>query len=42
MVAPADQALKCTACHTRKENKRLDWIQLGYKGDPMTIGGRAK
>ncbi len=42
MVAPAAKSLKCTDCHTRKETRRLDWQQLGYKGDPMTIGGRAK
>ena len=42
MVAPAGKSLKCTDCHTRKESKRLNWQQLGYKGDPMTIGGRAK
>mgnify|MGYP001823123691 FL=1 len=42
MVAPASKSLKCTVCHTRKESKRLDWQQLGYKGDPMTVGGRAK
>ena len=42
MVAPADKALKCTDCHTRKESKRLNWEQLGYKGDPMTAGGRFK
>ncbi len=42
MVAPADKSLKCTDCHTRKESKRLNWQELGYKGDPMTVGGRAK
>jgi len=42
MVAPANKSLKCTDCHTRKESKRLDWEELGYKGDPMTIGGRSK
>ena len=42
MVAPAKNSLKCTDCHTRKESKRLNWQELGYKGDPMTIGGRAK
>ncbi|MCK5066652.1 MAG: tetrathionate reductase family octaheme c-type cytochrome [Bacteroidales bacterium] len=42
MVAPARQALKCTACHTQKESKRLNWEQLGYKGDPMRTGGRSK
>lgn len=42
MVAPAEDALKCTVCHTRKEDKRLDWEALGYKGDPMSKGGRNK
>jgi octaheme c-type cytochrome (tetrathionate reductase family) len=42
MVAPAKNVLKCTDCHTRKDNKRLNWQQLGYKGDPMTVGGRLK
>jgi octaheme c-type cytochrome (tetrathionate reductase family) len=40
MVAPADKALKCTDCHSKKGSKRLDWEQLGYKGDPMSSGGR--
>ena len=40
MVAPADKALKCTACHSRKEDRRLDWNKLGYKDDPMRVGGR--
>lgn len=38
MVAPADQALQCTSCHG--ESGRMDWIALGYPGDPMTWGGR--
>ena len=40
MVAPAEYALRCTECHTRKETKRLDWEKLGYDGDPMSKGGR--
>lgn len=40
MVAPADDALKCSACHTRKDSKRLDWKALGYDGDPMSKGAR--
>jgi hypothetical protein len=40
MVAPAKEALRCNACHTRKEEKRLDWKALGYQGDPMSVGGR--
>jgi len=42
MVAPARYALKCTDCHTQKDNRRLNWQALGYKDDPMRIGGRAK
>ena len=41
MVAPAKDALKCTACHTRKDSKRLNWKKLGYEGDPMSKGGRS-
>ena len=37
-VAPADQALQCTACHS--DNGRLDWTALGYDGDPMSTAGR--
>ncbi len=42
MVAPAEKALKCSACHTQKKSKRLDWEQLGYRDDPMRTGGRFK
>jgi len=42
MVAPANKSLKCKDCHTRKKTRRLDWEALGYKGDPMKVGGRAK
>jgi octaheme c-type cytochrome (tetrathionate reductase family) len=38
MVAPASNALQCTACHS--ENGRLDWKALGYDGDPMDTAGR--
>lgn len=38
MVAPAEQALTCNACHA--ENGRLDWQALGYYGDPIEWGGR--
>jgi octaheme c-type cytochrome (tetrathionate reductase family) len=40
MVAPSKESLNCTDCHTRKEEKRLDWEALGYPGDPMSAGGR--
>ena len=33
MVPPADQALSCLDCHGDKT--RLNWIELGYDGDPM-------
>ncbi len=39
MVAKKEKALQCTSCHGDHE-KRLDWIQLGYAGDPMTHGSR--
>jgi octaheme c-type cytochrome (tetrathionate reductase family) len=42
MVAPAEDALRCTECHTRSEKKRLNWEKLGYDGDPMSKGGRFK
>ncbi|MBN2386773.1 MAG: tetrathionate reductase family octaheme c-type cytochrome [Anaerolineales bacterium] len=38
MVQPADRALQCDDCHG--ENGRLDWIALGYPGDPIEWGGR--
>ncbi len=38
MVTPKEQALKCTDCHSDKG--RLNWKELGYKGDPMKVGGR--
>ena len=33
MVVPADQALRCLDCHGDKG--RMNWKQLGYKGDPL-------
>jgi octaheme c-type cytochrome (tetrathionate reductase family) len=38
MVASADEAVQCTACHA--ENGLLDWNALGYDGDPMETAGR--
>lgn len=38
MVVPKEYALQCTDCHG--ESGRLDWLALGYNGDPMTWGGR--
>ena len=40
MVAPADKALKCTACHFKGKANLLDWEALGYDGDPVRNGGR--
>lgn len=34
MVAPKEQALSCLDCHGDKG--RMNWKELGYKGDPMT------
>ncbi len=38
MVQPAENALTCEACHGTEG--RLDWLALGYPGDPMEWGGR--
>lgn len=38
MVAPADQALKCAACHA-DEGGRMDWAALGYETDPKKRRG---
>ena len=37
-VAPKEDALQCGDCHMG--SKRMDWKALGYKGDPMSAGGR--
>ncbi len=39
-VAPKNLSLKCNDCHTK--GTRLNWEALGYQGDPMKKGGRAK
>jgi len=39
LVAPAEQALVCADCHSPEG--RLDWLALGYPGDPIEWGGRA-
>lgn len=36
-VAPKEEALACGQCHM---GGRMNWKALGYKGDPMLIGGR--
>lgn len=41
MVAPADNSLKCYDCH-HKTRSIMDWEALGYPGDPMSEGSRAK
>jgi hypothetical protein len=38
MVIPADESLSCDHCHGPEG--RLDWVALGYFGDPMDWGGR--
>jgi octaheme c-type cytochrome (tetrathionate reductase family) len=38
MVIPADESLSCDHCHGPES--RLDWVALGYFGDPMDWGGR--
>lgn len=40
MVQPASKALTCTDCHG--EAGRLDWLELGYPGDPLIWGGRTQ
>lgn len=40
MVAPAENALTCNACHG--QDGRLDWRALGYPGDPLNWGGRSQ
>jgi octaheme c-type cytochrome (tetrathionate reductase family) len=38
MVTPTNEALSCDHCHGAEG--RIDWIALGYFGDPMDWGGR--
>lgn len=38
-VSPKEDALRCADCHG---GNRLDWLALGYKGDPRKTGGRSK
>jgi hypothetical protein len=42
MVMSSDNALKCTSCHGKKGENRLDWKKLGYPSDPLKKGGREK
>ncbi|MBK8010948.1 MAG: tetrathionate reductase family octaheme c-type cytochrome [Deltaproteobacteria bacterium] len=39
MVQPGEGALQCTDCHSeRGEKGRLDWLALGFDGDPAYRG----
>ena len=38
MVQPVENALQCNDCHSAEG--RLDWLSLGYLGDPLEWGGR--
>jgi octaheme c-type cytochrome (tetrathionate reductase family) len=38
MVTEAAQALQCNDCHGKQG--RMKWKALGYRGDPLTHGGR--
>jgi octaheme c-type cytochrome (tetrathionate reductase family) len=38
LVQPAENALQCVECHGSEG--RLDWLALGYPGDPAEWGGR--
>ncbi len=42
MVMNADNALKCTSCHGKGGEHRLNWKALGYPDDPIKKGGREK
>ncbi|RQV94600.1 MAG: tetrathionate reductase family octaheme c-type cytochrome, partial [Calditrichaeota bacterium] len=35
MVSPKEDALKCTDCHGKSGERRMDWEKFGYKGDQM-------
>jgi len=37
-VSPKEDALQCGECHMG--GTRMDWKALGYKADPMSVGGR--
>lgn len=37
-VSPKEEALQCGECHMGGD--RMNWKALGYKGDPMRVGGR--
>ncbi|PID78599.1 cytochrome C, partial [bacterium DOLZORAL124_64_63] len=40
MVAPAEKALKCAACHSKTgDDTRIDWAGMGYEDDPVRKRG---
>ncbi|OQY48233.1 MAG: cytochrome C [Anaerolineaceae bacterium 4572_78] len=39
MVASKDKVLQCVDCHGKNGN-RMDWLALGYEGDPLHYGSR--
>jgi len=40
MIQPGEHALQCADCHG--ERGRMDWVALGYDGDPANRGGRIR
>lgn len=40
MIQPGEHALQCADCHG--EQGRMDFVALGYAGDPATHGGRER
>jgi octaheme c-type cytochrome (tetrathionate reductase family) len=40
MIQPGERALQCADCHG--EHGRMDWLALGYEGDPAYRGGRVR
>ena len=42
MVPPKELALTCVACHPKEGEGRLDWVELGYRGDPARERGLAR
>lgn len=42
MVAPKEAALKCSDCHKGEAKGRIDWVALGYKGDPSKTRGLSR
>jgi octaheme c-type cytochrome (tetrathionate reductase family) len=43
MVAPKENSIKCTACHSKTRTTRMNWEALGYPdGDPRYNKGTAR